>query len=408
MQAKNNAPPYRWVILTLSALTNAAIIAAPNMALSVLFHEISTDLGLTLVQVGVVWGFGALPGIVTGFMGGVIGDRFGPKRILIAAYLFTSLAGALRGVSPGFGFLMMTVFLSGASAPLAMMNAIKLCSIWFPKRQLGLANGVLSMGMAFGFLVGSMTSATWLSPWLGGWRQTMFFYSAIGIMMTIPWFFIRSAPDAAAQEKGTVSMRRAVAHVTRIRNVWLLGLVGLSVSGCVMGTLGYLPLYLRNLGWPESSADGALATFHMASLIFVIPVSLWSDRLSSRRLLLVGTAVLIATGIALLAYAAVVPVWLAVGMAGFVRDGFMAIFLTMVVETEGIGQAYAGTATGFVMIFLGLGNLLAPAVGNSLTAIGAGTPFLFWATLCVLGIGVMLLIQDRGGETAVAHAPASS
>lgn len=398
---------YRWYILILSTLTNATAVAAPSMALSVLFPEISADLELTLVQVGMVWGIGALPGIVTGLLGGVIGDRFGPKRILIATYLLSGLAGILRGLSPGFGSLLITVSLFGALGPLAIMNAIKLCSLWFPQRQLGLANGVLSMGMAFGFLMGSLISAAWLSPWLGGWRHVLFFYGAIIIIMTIPWFFVRSAPDSFAQETETISMRRALVHVGRIRNLWLLGLVGLSVSGCIMGTLGYLPLYLRGLGWPEGSADGTLAFFHTVSMIFVLPIALWSDKLRSRKQVLVGAAILITTGVGLLANVTDMAVWLAVGMAGFVRDGFMAVFITMAVETEGIGSTYAGTATGFVMIFLGLGNLLAPALGNSLTTIDAGTPFLFWATLSAVGVCVLMLMREWGGETAVAHASAN-
>ena len=70
MPSENHKPAYRWYILTLSALTNALIVAAPGMALSVLFQEISADLELTLVQVGMVWGIAALPGIATGLLGG--------------------------------------------------------------------------------------------------------------------------------------------------------------------------------------------------------------------------------------------------------------------------------------------------------------------------------------------------
>lgn len=47
---------YRWYVLALAALTHTLVIGMPTMALSVLFKEISENLGLNLVQIGTVWG----------------------------------------------------------------------------------------------------------------------------------------------------------------------------------------------------------------------------------------------------------------------------------------------------------------------------------------------------------------
>jgi len=406
MYSKNNDLTYRWYIMALSAFTNALVVAAPSMSISVLFHEISTELQLNLVQVGVVWGIGALPGMLTGLLAGAVGDRFGPKHVLLTGCLLAGLAGATRGLAQGFVSLTAAVFLFGALVPLVIMNGLKLCSIWFPRGQLGLANGILSMGMALGFLLGSLFSATWLSPWLGGWRHVLFFYGAIAMMLAIPWYFTRPAPSDSPHETTSVSMRQAVFHVVRIRNVWLLGLAGLGITGSVQGTLGYLPLYLRQQGWLASGADGALAFFHTTSMVFVLPIALWSDKLGSRRRVLLGAALLIAVGVGLLSILDGASVWMAVGMAGLARDGFMAIFMTMVLESEGVGSVYAGTASGLIMVLLGVGSLSAPPLGNSLATIGAGIPFLFWASLTMLGIFVLLLIPERRGKTAANQLPA--
>jgi MFS family permease len=64
------------------------------MAMPVLFDEIAADLHLSLVQVGLVWGIGALPGIVAGLLGGAIGDRFGPKRVLILGCMLSGFWAA--------------------------------------------------------------------------------------------------------------------------------------------------------------------------------------------------------------------------------------------------------------------------------------------------------------------------
>ena len=147
--------PNKWLILILAGVTNALVVAAPTMSMSVLFKEISSELKLTLVQVGLVWGLAALPGIFTGLLGGVIGDRFGPKRIILLGSILVGLAGALRGLAGDFLTLTSSAVLVGLLTPVVIMNTIKTCGIWFPRQQLGLANGVLSMGMAMGFLIGS-------------------------------------------------------------------------------------------------------------------------------------------------------------------------------------------------------------------------------------------------------------
>jgi len=58
------------------------------------------------------------------------------------------------------------------------------------------------------------------------------------------------------------------------------------------------------------------------------------------------TALLIGTGTGLLGLAEGVLISLAVLIAGFSRDGFMAITMTAIIEEEGIGGRFAGTAIG--------------------------------------------------------------
>jgi MFS family permease len=405
VNSRRSETDYRWYILILAALTNTLAVAIPTMCLPVLFKEISGELNLSLVQIGLIWGIGALPGIFTFLVAGAISDRFGPKRILSVACLLVGLAGALRGLANDFVTLAATVFLLGLLLPLVSMNVFKTSGLWFSRRQLGRANGVLAMGMALGFIVGSMISATLLSPWLGGWRNVLFLYGAIAIALSIPWYLTRPAPGTVGLSAGGTSprsLRQAVSHVAQVKKLWLLGLIILGIGGCIQGVLGYLPLYLRGLGWPEASADGALATFHTMSLIFVIPIALWSDRLGSRKKALMAAALFIITGVGLLSIADGVMVWVAVSMAGLTRDGFMAVFMTMIVETEEVGATYAGTAMGLVMVFAGLGSLVAPPLGNSLAEMAPGYPFIFWAALTVVGFLGLYVAKEGGARSALA------
>ncbi len=398
MNGKSVEANYKWRILTLAALTHTFVVAMPSMCMPVLFPEIAEDLGLGLVQIGAVWGLGSLAGIFTGLVGGSLGDRYGTKRVLTIACLLAGMAGALRGLAADFGTLSATVLLYGLLTPAIPMNVHKVCGLWFSGRRLGLANGVVSAGMALGFVAGSMISATLLSPWLGGWRQVLFLYGAIAMGMSLPWAMTRPAPGEgrpSAGDTGLVSIRQALAQVVRVRNVWFLGLAIMGLGGCIQGLLGYLPIYLRETGWSTASADGALAAFHSISLVSAIPITLLSDKLGTRKAILVTAALLTATGTGLLSLVSGPMVWVSVITAGIFRDGFMATFMASIIELEGIGATYAGTAIGTVMIFSGLGGLILPPLGNSLAVTDLRSPFVFWAAMAVMALVGFYLVEEK-------------
>jgi cyanate permease len=303
--------------------------------------------------------------------------------------LLSGVAGALRGLSDGFISLTVTILLAGFLFPAIPMNVHKICSIWFSGRQLGLANGVVSTGMALGFMTTSILSATVLSPLLGGWRNVLFLYGAISMALSIPWALTRARPGDRKMSRDDDSMqsfRQSASHLIGIRNLWFLGMAIFGVGGCVQGVLGYLPLYLRGIGWTGASADGALGAFHAISMVFAIPIAMLSDKLGKRRKVLITATLMIIIGVGLLSFVKGTLIWTSVLIAGIVRDGFMAIFMTMIIETKGVGAKFSGTAMGLVMIFLRLGSLLSPPVGNSLADINLSLPFLLWAGLAVVGL----------------------
>jgi MFS family permease len=369
------------------------VVAMPSMGMSVLAKEISQDLHLNLVQVGFVWGIGSLPAILTSLLGGAISDKVGPKLILILSSLVAGLLGAARGLTSDFTSMIVIVLLLGALIPFVTMSGFKTAGQWFPTHQLGLANGLISMGMALGFLLGSLLSATTFSPMLGGWRNVLIVYGIAGALFSIPWSFTRTHSQHSTAAEKRPSMRTALTQVLRLKNIWLLGLTLFGIGGCIQGLLGYLPTYLRDIGWEAIRADGTLSAFHMVSMIFVMPIALWSDRLRSRKPLLVTLALMVVLGTGLLSFASGTWIWVGVLLAGFVRDAFMAIFLTMIFETEGVGILYAGTANGLTMAISGIGNMISPPLGNSLADVWPGAPFVFWAMLGALGMVCLSLIQ---------------
>ncbi len=397
---------YKWLILTLAAFTFTFVVAIPQMSLPVLFDEISADLNLSLVQVGWIWGVGSVMGILVGLIGGPVGDRFGPRRTLAVACLFMGIAGAARGLSNGFAMLAFTMLLTGFAQWSIPMNVHKTCAVWFSKEQLGMANGVVSVGMALGFLSGSFLAATVFSPLFGGWRNVLFVYGAVAILFgTFWWFSKEKARVEGRQSDHMITFREAIGQVMRLRNVWILCIATAGVSGCVNGMLGFLPLYLRDLGWEPAIADSTLASFHAASMVFAIPVALLSDRVGSRRGVLMATALLIGIGTGLLGFVSGVLILVAVLIAGVTRDGFMAITMTAIIEVKGIGARFAGSAIGLNMSVMAIVGVFAPPVGNWLAKFGSGLPFLFWASLVFLGLAAYFFWQQPAiGSTSSSQA----
>lgn len=394
-------PWYKWYILTLAALTHMLVVAIPAMSLPVLFDEIAGDLSLDIVQIGVIWGLVSLTGIFMALVGGIIGDRIGAKRTLIAGCVLAGVTGALRGFAPSYATLAATVVVAGLFPMMIPMNVHKTCGVWFTGKRLGLANAVVSAGMALGFMLGSLLAATVLSPLLGGWRNVLFAYGGVAVLVALAWYTTADGPEG--RRKAPTGPHRPLSeslrHVGGVRTVWLLGLAMLGVGSCIQGGLGYLPLYLRGLGWEAATADSALATFHGASLLLTIPIALLSDRLGSRRRVLMTATVMIAVGFGLLSVANGALVWGAVILAGVVRDGFMAILMTFIIEIREVGAAYAGTATGLIISISQIGSVLSPPIGNSLSVYGPGVPFLFWAGLALVGLAGFALVKERARVT---------
>jgi cyanate permease len=252
--------------------------------------------------------------------------------------------------------------------------------------------------MASGFFVGSMISATYLSPALGGWRNVFILYGAITVLFTIPWLFTHASPEGKRRPGtplGLASFKESILQLARSGNMWLLTLANMAFNGGAQGIIGYLPLYLQGLGWPVSAAGGVLASYNIASMIVVLPLTFLSDRPGSRRKILIGAALLSATGIGLLPFVHGAAVWVAMMMAGSVRDAFIAITLAFVNGNSGVGKAYSGMATGFLMLFMGIGNLVGPPVGNAFAVLGAGSPMIFWSCLVLSGAVCLMMAREH-------------
>jgi MFS family permease len=389
---------YKWYILSLGVITHVVVYALPRICMSVLFPEISADLNLDLVQIGMIWGMSNLPVVFFSVFGGMLGDRYGTAKVLALSCMLQGILSSLRGFSGDYLTLLSFTFLFGLAGVAVPFTTHKAAGQWFSQRQLGLVNGILAMGMGLGYGLGSMISASFLSPLLDGWRNVMFFYGALSLITGFLWMKTRRAPsyEGTTQVIDAVPIRQSLARVIRLWPVWLLALGIMFLNAGRNGVFGYLPTYLNDKGWSVLNAGGVATALSLAGVVGVIPLSLLSDRLGLRKTVFIPSLLIAALGYGLLSVFTNAAIWPLVLILGLVQEGNAALFITMVMESKGVGRKYSGTALGLLMAFGGLGSFFGPPLGNSLAVFNPGYAYICWAILAALAILMVLFVKETG------------
>jgi MFS family permease len=401
MISRQNNTHYKWYILILAMLTYGSIAGSARLCMPVLFPEIAKELDLSMVAIGTIWGMDPLAGVFLGLLGGLLADRFGVKRMLTVVCILAGVFGALRGFSVDFLSMAAFMFLFGLMAAVTPSIVPKITAIWFAGKRLGLANGMLNVSWSFGAVIATLSSATLLSPWLGGWRYVLFFFGIPPVLAGLLWWWTGREPEKPDADHVPVSgepLRIAFTKVIRIRGVWVMGIILLTYWGSNMGFGGYLPLYLRNVGWEPELADTAMTVFSGIGVAGVIPMVLYSDRIGSRRMVIFFATLVLATCMGLIPLVSRTGVWILLLVGGLMRSGAAALANTMIFEIKGVGGRYGGTAIGLTNTLGMVGAFVAPPLGNSLAAINGDVPIFFWAILAALALPILLIVRENKKE----------
>jgi predicted MFS family arabinose efflux permease len=386
-------------------VTYGSIAGAERLCMPVLFPEISAELGLSIVAIGTIWGMDPLAGVFLGLPGGLLADRLGVKRTLTVVCVLAGVFGALRGFSVGFLTMAVFMFLFGLMAAVAPSVVPKVTVVWFPGKRLGLATGLLYVAWSFGAVTATLSSATLLSQWLGGWRNVLFFFGAPPLLLGILWWLTGREPQQQEASSAAVTgepLRTALAKVTRIKEVWIMGVVLLTYWGTNMGFGGYLPLYLRNIGWEPVLADSAMTVFSGIGVFGVIPMVLYSDKIGSRKTVMIFSTIVLALSIGLLPIVSTTGIWILLIIGGLIRIGVTPLATTLIFEIKGVGSTYGGTAIGLTNSLGMLGAFAAAPIGNSFATFSSDMPLFFWSLLGALALPLLFLLKETGTRAKVA------
>lgn len=364
----------------------------------VLFDEIAADLGLSLVSLGTIWGMDPLAGVFVGLPGGLLVDRFGVKRTLTVVCILAGVFSALRGFSIDFWTMAGGMFLFGIMAAMAPSVVPKTAAIWFQKRQLGITNALINLSWAIGAMTATMTSATFLSPLLGSWRYVLFAFGAPAVIVGILWLTTGREPrgdEIQSEAPRPVPLKESLLHVIRIKEVWIVGIISLALWGSNLGFTGYLPLYLRTIGWSTAAADGVVTAYNGATMAGMVPMVLIASKLRSYKGMFFFSMLVTIASIALLPLVSDIAVWPLIIITSFLRSAVFAITTVIVFSMKQVGSTYGGTAVGLVSSIGMFGGFVAPPIGNSLAVFGPNMPFFFWAGLAAASLPFFIWIKER-------------
>ncbi len=395
---------YRWYVLLLAMATYGSIAGTARLCMPVLFPEISKELGLSLVAIGTIWGMDPLAGVFMGLPGGLLADRIGVKRTLTVVSILAGVFCALRGFSTNFLSMAAFMFLFGLMAAIAPSIVPKVTAVWFSGKRLGLANGLLNVAWSIGAVIATLSSATFLSPLLGGWRHVLFFFGVPPVLLGLLWWFTGREPqkqDDVSVPSSGVPFRKALSSVVRIREVWLLGFILLTYWGANLGFGGYLPLYLRNAGWAPANADWAMTIFSGIGVLGVIPMVLYSDKIGSRKAVMMFATLVLALSIGLIPIVGTTGTWILLFACGLIRTGVTSLANTMLFEIKGVGATYAGTAIGLTNTLGMLGAFAAAPIGNSFSSISNNAPLTFWAVLAAIALPLLFLVKEHRSKPEI-------
>lgn len=231
---------------------------------------------------------------------GVLVDRFGSKRVMMAGIVAWSLACIGGGLSRDVVQFTLCRGILGLAEPTIFAGQIVAVTLWFERRQRATANSLCTAGGSLGTVVAPLMIA-WLCRILPSWQEVFMAAGIVGLVIAAVWWFVYKNPpeevlavtvadrsDESASGGGAFTW----GGLFRTRSLWGVLLIRLISDPVWYFCCFWLPAYLRDM---YSGRDAALTmqdTLDRIQWIGGIPFlagavggvlsSVWSDAMVRR------------------------------------------------------------------------------------------------------------------------------
>ena len=375
---------YGWVVVG-AAFTLMFVGFGAAYSFAAFFTAFQSEFGASRAHVALVFSVAAFTWFVIGAPGGMLADRFGPRRVTLCgvACLVAALWLASRAASVGTLYATYSVGI-GIGVGLVYVPSVGAVQPWFSAHRAA-ASGFAIAGIGAGNFAVPLLAAWWIG--LLGWRGA---FVALAIFVLVLGLLAAIAIDTPGKKENVPLAGTPLKSALKTSPFLLL--YASLVFGCVglFVPMVHLGPYAQDLGYSEAQGVALVSLIGLGSLIGRFTVGPVADRFG-RRLSL--AAMYAALGALLIVWWAASAYWLlalfAIGF-GMAYGGCVALLPTIVMDLYG-ARAVSGII-GCLYTGAGLGTLVGPwlagaaydAFGSYNIPILAGGAFAFLAAACVL------------------------
>ncbi|MFJ6015030.1 MFS transporter [Streptomyces sp. NPDC092952] len=342
-------------------------------------------------QVGLVVAAGALPRAVLMLGGGVVADRFGPRRVAVVSDavrcgVILVTAGAVVAAAPGVRLLIAVALVFGAVDAVFMPAVGALPPRITTPAQLARVQGMRGLSIRLGNATGPLLAGALLVS--GG---TAGAFAASGTLFAVSLVLLltvrtseppRPAPlprGSARRELGD-GLRYLRRHRLLAPLVVVTGLSEMCFSGPVATGL---VLLADERGWGAPGMGWIAGAFSVGAAAAALLLTA-APRIPRAGLAMAGALLVTAAGAVALGRAASLPAAVAFGALIGMSSGFTTTVTGALIQTE-TDPRYLGRVTSVTTLCtLGLAPALFPAVGITVHLWGAGVFFTGCGAVCLL------------------------
>ncbi|MDP2264468.1 MAG: MFS transporter [Hydrogenophaga sp.] len=386
------------------AVRQAALVVLVGMScalhvgkLPVAIPVLGRELGVTLLQAGFLLSLIQLAGMTLGLMVGLMTDRVGPRRVMLAGLVALGMGSGLGALSTSVDMLLFTRLVEGMGFLLAVLPAPGLLRQRVAHaptlaRALGWWGAYMPVGTALALLLGAPLMAQ------VGWRWA---WAGLAVVSLLAAGALRRgiAPEAMGlpgAARGTPTLGPRLARTLRAPGPWLLAIGFFLYSGQWLAVVGFLPTIYSQAGYAGALLGVLTALAAGINMAGNIGAGWWLARGARPGVLLavayaaMGIGALVAFGAQgqpVLQYAAVLVFS---GVGGLVPGTLFGLAVVLAP-----GQDTVSTTVGWMQQLSSLGQFVGPPIVAWVALLAGGWQLTWVATgaCSVLGLWVAFRLQ---------------
>ncbi|WP_058492579.1 MFS transporter [Legionella worsleiensis] len=299
---------------------------------------------------------------------GVLYDRYGPRKLMTFAIILCAVGSAFFASTDSVFTACIGRFLIGVGSAFSFIGVLVLISRWFPPYYFAILAGIAQLMSSVGAIFGEMPLASLIA--VVGWRNASFILSIVGFVLAgFFWAFIRDYPHQQNQPIPQHYLKdewKRLVAVCRHAHTWITGGYAFAIWTpiAVFAALWGVP-YLQ-----EKYQVSVVAASGLCSMIWIgigvgSPLLGWfSDRIESRRIALIISAILGLIATLLLLYYPQLPYSWSYAVLFVLGLGAGGQTVSFAVVKENNPPELVGTASGFnnLSVLIG-GAIFQPLVG---------------------------------------------